>query len=172
MAPGFTLIETTKTPLWDFGWFDLSRFKVDGLCGARPDGLDVLRAFLRDEISQRGFYTRTDPWGIASGLHGPFPLESLKAEWYRSLSIEEVRQRVATILDDDVEFTSSPPPEQRLPVSEWLDAVGIRGDRLLVLEAPDLPGVRVEWDVWLLFHEFVSVSPTREEMTVAVIGYD
>jgi len=171
MALSFTVIDTTMTPLWDFGWFDLSRFKIDGLPEERPAVIDVLREFLRDAISQRSFCTSPDPWGNTGGLHGPFPMEILEAEWYRSLLLEDMPQRVATILND-AEFTEPPSREQRLPVSEWLGAARVRGDDVVVLEAPDSPGVRVDWDVWLAFQEFVCFSPNREEMTVAVIGYD
>jgi hypothetical protein len=171
MALSFTVIESTMTPLWDFGWFDLSRFKIDGLSAEPPAAIDVLREFLRDAISQRSFCISPDPWGNTGGLHGPYPVESLEAEWYRSLSPEELTQRVARILND-ADFTEPPSCEQRAQVSEWLDAARFRGDDVVVLEAPDRPGMRVDWDVWLIFHEFVSFSPSREDMTVAVIGYD
>ena len=171
MALSFTVIESRMTPLWDFGWFDVSRFKIDGLPDEPPAGVDVLREFLRDAISQRSFCTSPDPWGNKGGLHGPFPMEVLEAEWYRSLSPEELPQRVARILNDP-DFTEPPSREQRVPVSEWLDAARVQGDDVVVLEAPDRPGARVEWDVWLIFQEFVSINPNREDMTVAVIGYD
>jgi hypothetical protein len=100
MALSFTVIESTMTPLWDFGWFDLSRFKIDGLPDEPPAGVDVLREFLRDAISQRSFCTSPDPWGNTGGLHGPFPMEILEAEWYGSMSPEDLPQRVATILND------------------------------------------------------------------------
>lgn len=60
MALSFTVIETTITPPWAFGWFDLSRFKIDGLPEERSPGVDILREFLREAISQRSFCTSPD----------------------------------------------------------------------------------------------------------------
>jgi len=171
MALGFTVIETTMTQLWDFGWFDLTRFRVDGPPVERQSCGLVLAEFLRDPISRRSFCSSPDQWGNSAALHGPFPIERLAPEWYRPLPLGDLQRRVATTLDDP-EFTTPPSGQQRAPVEAWLDAARTRGDDAVALEAPALPGVRVEWDVWLLFHEFVCFSPDRKEMTVAVIGFD
>ncbi|MBU1241814.1 hypothetical protein KKD52_15005 [Myxococcota bacterium] len=157
--------------LWDFGWFDLTRFEVDGPFAERHRFGHVLAEFLRDPISQRSFCTLPDPWGNSGGLHGPFPLATLAPEWYRPLPLDELQRRVAMTLDDP-EFTTPPSRQQRAPVEAWLESARTRGDDLVALDAPAVPGVRVEWDVWLLFHEFVCFTPDREEMIVAVIGFD
>jgi hypothetical protein len=167
----FSVRQSTSSPLWHFGWFDATRFKVEGALGECRDWGAILREFLRDPISRRSFCTSPDPWGRSGDLHGPFPMEKLSPEWYRPVSLDELQRRVATILDDR-NFIPPPSHEQRAPVKAWLDAARTRGDDAVALEAPALPGVRVEWDVWLLFHEFVCFSPDREDMTVVVIGFD
>ena len=171
MAYTFNVRDSQTSQLWDFGWFDVTRFEVERALGVPADCASILRGFLRNSISHRSFCTSPDPWGNAGGLHGPFPAQKLDAGWYRPVSLEDLRHRVATALDD-AEFTTPPSHEQRQPVAAWLDGAQLRGDDVVVLEAPPLPGVRVEWDVWLVFHEFVCFSPDRKEMTVAVIGYD
>ncbi|MGE3525610.1 MAG: hypothetical protein AB7I33_06795, partial [Gemmatimonadales bacterium] len=62
MALRFSVIESTTTPLWDFGWFDLTRFKIAGQPPKLQDCGQILGEFLRDPISQRSF---CDPgqWG-------------------------------------------------------------------------------------------------------------
>lgn len=173
MTLSFAVVETTLTRLWDHGWFDLTRFKVSGPLAERQRVGRVLAEFLRDPISYRSFCTSPDPWGNpnARGLHGPFPSATLAPEWFRPVSLDELQRRLAEILDDP-DFEPPLSQAQRAPVEAWLESTRARGDDLVYLDAPDVPGVRVEWDVWLLFHEFVGFSPDREELIVAVIGYD
>jgi hypothetical protein len=144
MALRFAVIETTMTQLWDFGWFDLTRFKVDGPPAERQVVGHLLAEFLGDPISQRSFCTSPDPWGSAGGLHGPFPLAKLVPEWYRPLPLDELPRRLERILND-AELITPPSSQQRVHVEAWLEAARRRGDDLLVLEAPDTPGIRVEW---------------------------
>ncbi len=170
MAIRFSVIQTTMSPLWDYGWFDCTRFNVEGPLGERQDWRHLLEEFLRDPISQRSFCDQ-GPWGESVQRHGPFLRERLVADWLRQLPPRELAHRVQVALDDP-EFTEPPSREQRMPVQSWVDAITARGDTAFVLEAPDQPGVRVHWDVWNVYHEFVCLSPDREELTVAVIGYD
>lgn len=92
-------------------------------------------------------------------------------ERFRPVSLDELQRRVAEILDDS-DFEPHPSQVQRAPVEPWFEFARARGEDLVYLDASDVPGVRVEWDVRLLFDEFVCFSPVREELIVAVIGYD
>ncbi len=48
-----------------------------------------------------------------------------------------------------------------------------RDDDAFVLDAPDLAEIKVdEAFVWAVYHEFLSVSPGREELAIGVIGFD
>lgn len=171
MALSFSVVETTMSPLWDFCWFDLTRFKLDGPLAERQDCSHVLREFLRDPISQRSFCD-PGPWGESIQCHGPFQHGKLVADWFRPVAPEELTDRIRVALDDP-EFTEPPALAQRLPVETWAEKVKARGDTLFALEAPDQPEGRVDWDfVWILYHEFVTVSPDRQELAVGVIGYD
>jgi hypothetical protein len=171
MALQFKVIETTASPLWDFGWFDLTQFKIEGPAKDRRDSRAVLGRFLLDPISQRSFCTQPDPWGATVNRHGPFPRERLTVDWYRPIPHEDLERRVMSVLDDP-EFTESLSMEQRRPVEAWLREIRGRGADVLVLEAPSSPSARVDWDVWVLFHEFVELNSNRGELTIAVIGYD
>ncbi len=171
MALSFSVIETTMSPLWDYGWFDMTRFSVEGPPAERQDCRYALREFLQDPVSQRSFCD-PGPWGESIQRHGPFPREKLVADWFRPIPPHELMDRVRVALDDP-EFTEPPSLEQRLPVETWVETVKARGDTAFALEAPDRPDARVDWAlVWTVYHEFVSFSPEREELTVGVIGYD
>ncbi|CBK42637.1 protein of unknown function [Nitrospira defluvii] len=171
MALSFSVIDTTMTPLWDFGWFDLTRFKVDGPATERQDCNHVLTEFLRAPISQRSF---CDPgqWGESIQRHGPFLCDRLAAEWFRPITTEQLEDRIRAALDDP-EFTVPPNNEQRQPVEGWAAAVKGRGDDAFVLDAPDLAEIKVDWAfVWTVYREFATVSPDREELAIGVIGFD
>lgn len=171
MALNFSLIDTTMDPLWDFGWFDLSRFKVDGPAGERCDGRHVLAAFLRDSISQRSFCDRTQ-WGENVQRHGPLRRDLLAPEFFRPIASDELEHWVQAALHDP-QFTVLPSKEQRKPVEEWAAAIKARGDSTFVLDVPDQAEARVTWSfVWALYREFAAVSPDGKELAIAVIGYD
>src|SRR5688572_10463388 len=111
MAHTFSVKESHMGRLWDFGWFDLSRFEVGCGPGDRRDGGSMLRAFLRHPIARRQFCTSRDPWGHSQEVHGPFLLEKLLVDWYRPVALDDLRSRVDAILDDP-SFTSPPSTEQ------------------------------------------------------------
>lgn len=171
MALSFSVIKTTMTPLWDFGWFDLTQFKVDGPAAERRDCYHVLAEFLRDPISQRSF---CDPgqWGESIQRHGPFLCDRLVVEWFRPITCDQLKEQIRAALDDP-EFTVPPNIEQREPVEGWAAAARVRGDDVFVLDAPDQAEAKVDWDfVWSVYREFASLSPDREELAIGVIGYD
>lgn len=165
------MVETVKTPLWDFGWFDLTRFKVDGPPSERKECGRVLEEFLRQPISHRSFCD-PGPWGDRVGRHGPFFSEKLVAEWFLPISIEEFKERIQAVLYDH-DFTEPPSADQRKPVWEWEASIRARGDDLFALEAPDEPGIKVDWEwIWTVYWEIASISPDRAELSFGVIGYD
>ena len=171
MALTFSVIETTKTPLWDFGWFDLTRFKVEGPVAERQDSTCLLGAFVRDPISQRSF-CGPGGWGDPVERHGPFLHRNFVAEWFRPIPAEKLRERIQITLNGP-EFTECPNAGQREPVEAWAAAVRARGDDVFALETPDRAEGKVDWDwVWIVYQEFASVSRDREGLAIGVIGYD
>jgi len=113
MALSFSVSDTMMTPLWDYGWFDLTRFKVEGPSAERKNSSHILSEFLLDPISQRSFCS-PGPWGDSVQRHGPFPRERLVADWFRPIAHEEFAKRVLAALDDP-DFTEPPSREQHGP---------------------------------------------------------
>jgi hypothetical protein len=169
MTLHFYLLETQCHALWDYGWFDVSRFAVDGASG--HDSIDVLREFMLDPISQRSFCSGGE-WGESIERHGPFLRDAFDASWFRSVSFAELSDKVQETLDDP-EFSEPPSSGQRAPVLAFIRDAETRGDAAFVLEAGEQLEVRVDWDfVWIIYREFVCLSSDHEQLTVAVIGYD
>ena len=106
MALKFSAVETTVSRLCDYGWFDLTRFKIEGPSAERQDCSRVLQAFLRDPISQRSFCD-PGPWGESVQRHGPFLRESILPDWFRPITADELREEIQTALEDP-EFTEAP----------------------------------------------------------------
>ncbi|MCB9893168.1 MAG: hypothetical protein H6839_01815 [Planctomycetes bacterium] len=171
MSLNFTLIETKRTRLWDYGWFDLSRFQVGGSSSGQTTSDQVISAFLRAPISQRSFCDQ-GAWGDPVEHHGPYLHAKLDPEWFRLTTIEDVRKRIAAVFSDP-QFTEPPERAQRQEVDAWAEVVGFGGDEVFALDVPDLASVRVEFDfIWLVYNEFAIVNRTRTELSIAVIGYD
>jgi hypothetical protein len=168
MAARFTLIETKSNQLWDFGWFDLTRFEVEG-SRAEADVRQVLRQFLSDPVSQRSFCDQS-PWGEATGRHGPFVHGPPLADHLRPVGPQEFAEQVARALST-LDGSGPPDAAQRGPVEVWERAVS--NDALYMLDVPSTSELRVDWAwVWFVYHEFLSVAADGRELTVAVIGYD
>ena len=166
----FSVIDSTATPLWDYGWFDRTRFRVEGALESGADERALLAAFLADPLSRRSFCT-SDPWGSPGDTHGPLRTDAWSLDWYSSRSLEELDDCVR----DAVALAGFPPvsSEQLLPIQRWLDAARESDERAYVLRRNLSDDWKVEWSfVWICFHEFVAVSRARDELTVAVIGYD
>ncbi len=171
MALNFSVIETTMTPLWDFGWFDLTRFKIDGPPSERQDSKHVLGEFVRHPISQRSFCD-PGPWGDPVERHGPFLHRRIVGEWFRPISVEVLRERIRVVLEDP-EFTEPPSARQREPVDAWVAGARVRCDDIFTLDALAQPETKVDWEfVWSVYQEYASVSRDREELSIGVIGYD
>lgn len=170
MTLTFSIIETNMGLLWDFGWFDLTRFKIEGPVEQCQETRSVLFWLLRDSIFQRSLCS-PEAWGAPGTRHGPFPTEIMQEDWYRPLVHDELLRRVASILEDP-DFDEPPSGEQCGPVEAWLDGVQARGEEVLVLHEPSNPNARVHWNVWTIFQEFICISPDREELSIAIFGYD
>jgi hypothetical protein len=171
VAHSFRVIETSTSSLWDFGWFDLTRFQVEDRAVERSDSKVVLRDFLRDPISRRSFCD-PGPWGEAIERHGPVLHEKLSVEWFREIASEDFANRIPAALDDP-QFRVPPSTEQRRPVEAWAQTARARKDALFVLEPADEQEGRVDWHwVWTVYHEFIAVRPDRKELSVGVIGFD
>lgn len=187
MESRFSVITTFQARLWDYGWFDLTRFRggdptrFRGSDPKRSVGSDpsqvqqgsrlVLAQFLSDPMAQKSFCSGGE-WGEAIGRHGPFPATKLTDSWYQPVSCTELGRRIDRIFADE-DFDGPPDAEQRRVVDVWVESVASSGGDVYALEAPDDSSCRVAFShVWTLFHEFLVVNRSLDELTVAVIGYD
>lgn len=171
MTLRFTVIETTQTPLWDNGWFDLTRFKIEGPLDEAQGCGGILADFLRDPISQRSFCDGGE-WGQAVGRHGPFLHGKLGVERLAPISGASLEEILRAEFDNP-EFSEPPDVAQRAPVEAWAKGIRERGEDILIFEVQDSPELEVEWSwVWWVYREFVLVDLDRTELSVAVIGYD
>jgi hypothetical protein len=162
----FSLTSTSCSKLWDFGWFDLSRFRAEG----SRDPLALLEGYLASPLSRRSFCT-ADPWGVDRN-HGPIQGAKLGAPLFEPLDFNRCLNRVEDILRDS-QFTSPPTALQSKPIDGWLTAIRERGDALFALRVPLPTEVFLDHAfVWLVFQEFISISPEGDEVVVAVFGYD
>lgn len=172
MIFNFSLIETRSHKLWDYGWFDFSRFKVGGLTIENENPRRVLEGFLKDSISHRSFCSFSDPWGASVSNHGPFIKDKLLPDYFKTISKNELSKRVQKALSNQ-EVIAPPGQDQTVPIQSWLKAVKTSDYNVFELDAPSNIGLRVEYDyVWDFFFEFICFSRIQEELSVAVIGYD
>jgi len=167
---GFRLFDTYASRLWDFGTFDLTRFRVVGPSDDRADALRVLDAFRKDRMFRRQMSTWPDRWGAHCDNHGPFIVDALSADCFRPITHDELAERVSVVLGDP-SFTQPPSAEQQAPVVAWMRVVRARSDAVYHLQSPP----KAHWEhagTWLLFEEFLSLSPDGSLLTVAVLLYD
>jgi len=170
MTLTFELIETATSPLWDFGWFDCSRFRITSPV-EHAEPYDLLITFLRSPISQRSFCD-LGPWGEPVGRRGPFLHGIAVASAFRSIDANELAREVGTVLCNP-KFRPLPSPIQRHPVESWVERMRARGDAAFTLDLAHCSSHRIDFAwIWRVYHEFVCVSPAHDELTVAVIGYD
>jgi hypothetical protein len=171
MHAEFEVIDTANSRLWDFGWFDRTRFRLTGL-GTHGGWQDALRAFIADPIAERRFCTQPDPWGASCGHHGPFKSGALQVEWFHRVPPGQLRVRLQAAVADS-RFGPRPSADQMQPLLAWASEVERRWDIVAELIPP--PNARrLDWAdmVWWVFREFVSVANDGSVMSVAVIGYD
>ena len=168
----FTEIENTQYPLWDYGWFDLTRFRIRDDIQSFTNNFDVIRALLTDTIYQRSFCTFPDPWGALVQRHGPFLSNKISSEWYRSITAKELHHHVHKVIID-AGLDSPPDREQIQVVDKWVVDAGIHKNEIFIMEPPEDESLRVEWAyIWFVFTEFICINRLARELTVAVIGYD
>ncbi|MCA8976669.1 MAG: hypothetical protein KDC98_18250 [Planctomycetes bacterium] len=154
--------------LWDYGWFDQSRFAVDGRCDSDTE---VLAAFLKSPIAARSFCSSPDPWGADVGRHGPLLTGSCDARWFAQLGPDDFVSHIESVFRDSG-FDDLPTARQRRTVDAWVDDALRRRDSVFLLSPPDDARIRVDWDVWGLFVEFLCLDSEHQHLAVGVIGYD
>ncbi len=171
-AVEFEVSRSAQTFLWDFGWFDLTHFRVKGTIEGRESAESVVQAFFRSPVSHRSFCKphASDPWGVGNGLHGPFLAQALDSKSLAPIDRKGIAKAVDAIIHDP-EFTEPPSAAQLALVTEWLTTLGSSSDVTFRLAPPAAARDDIAF-IWLLFHEFVSVSPDKGTLTIAVFGFD
>jgi hypothetical protein len=163
-------IAETQSKLWDFGWFNVTQFHVHGgSVDIAP--FAVVADWVSDPVSKRWFCVHPDPWGDAPSVHGPFLHSRLNPTWYKRVDPAQLVERARAALASP-DFDSPPSPDQQAPVEAWMAAVAEGREAIFVLDAPSGREHRVDYDVWDVFLEIVSVAADRQTLTVAVVGYD
>jgi len=169
MSHSFVVLETTSSPLWDFGWFDRTRFRA---IERQHDARGLLGALIQSPLYSRSFCTSPDPWGEGEGDHGPIALAALSIDAFIPVTHAELEERIRVALGRP-DFSEPPSPDQTLPVYRWVQEASRPGVDLFALDAPPAAsGKLANMGIWLLFHEFVAVDQANGEVSVVVIGYD
>lgn len=172
MTIAFEETESTQTALWDYGWFNVTRFRVKPSCDKCLSEADVIDNLIASPIYRRSFCESPDPWGVSIDRHGPFHLQLISSEWYQRISADELSARISAAITG-AGFDNQPTDDQLTQVNAWAENIRTREDAIFVMNAPDDEHLRVEWaHVWLVFTEFICVNLTRSDLTIAVIGYD
>jgi hypothetical protein len=167
----FELIDTTASQLWDYGWFDESRFRVPD-AAASLEWRALVGAFFSDPISQRSFCSQPDPWGASCGRHGPFSVGSIDLAWFEVVRSGQLVARLTDALKDP-QFRTPPSAEQVERVLSW-GAEAERPGNLVAELMPPSSGGGLKWAhaVWCVFREYLVVASDGSTLSVAVVGYD
>jgi hypothetical protein len=89
---------------------------------------------------------------------------------YERISHDELIGEVRAVLEDP-DFDMPPSGAQQEAVAAWLASV--RTDECFALRRSHDGRGEVDWNhVWLIFREFVCLSPDHDRMTVVVVGFD
>ena len=165
----FELLHTTSTPLWDFGWFDVTRFRATHEF-ERESSAALLDALVRSDLYSRSFCQAPDPWGTTGNEHGPYALHQTGVGAFRPISHADLALEIESVVTNQ-DFTSQPSQDQLAPVREWVDRLRRPGVDLFMLTAP-AAGSLANGGIWEVFREFVGVESGVGQISVAVIGYD
>ena len=148
----FSIIDAQENKLWDYGWFDRTRFSASGYGDRSPAG--CIDAFLKDPISQRTFCT-PGPWGEDGAGHGPFNRGEMNATWFSAITQSELVADVQRVLADP-EFTEPPSAQQQEPLSTWLNEVECRDDKRFKAVPPESANALIEIaSIWLVYSEYL-----------------
>ncbi|MCO6510378.1 MAG: hypothetical protein J5I65_06260 [Aridibacter famidurans] len=170
MTITFEEAESELSTLWDYGWFDVTRFRFTPSAAIDLSDADVIRELTTAPIYQRSFHRSSDPWGTSIGLHGPFHIASISPHWFQHISPDQLLPRISEAISC-IDFP--PTVDQMAHVNGWVDNVRSRGDAIFLMDAPDDERLVVEYaHIWFVFTEFICVNRNHGELTVAVIGYD
>jgi hypothetical protein len=168
----FEVIDTATFKLWDFGWFDRSRFRFTGMGSSVSTSEDVLRAFIHSGLFPRRFCTHPDPWGGPVDHHGPFTVERLSPASYVRIAHHMISRHVDAVLNSPG-FAGPPSPDQLAVLTEWLREIGAADADVFILERHHAQDALIDWqEIWLIFTEIVAVVPSRGELMIGVLGYD
>ena len=172
MTIGFEESESEQSPLWDYGWFSVTRFRFTPSVGTDPSDADVIRKLTSAPIYRRSFCESPDPWSASIERHGPFHIQTMSPDWFQQISADQLMPRISEAIND-AGFDSPPSDDQMSKVANWAHNVTNRGDAIFLMHAPDDEQLRVEWaHIWFVFTEFICVNRNHNELTIAVIGYD
>ncbi len=164
----FHHLGTEFTSLWDFGWFDLSRFAVTTPTGAVLNTL--LADFVSDPIFRRSFCENPDSWGRDLGRHGPFLCDTFSHDWFVSIPSVSLTTDIYAAIRE-TELQPAPTDKQLKPICDWI--ASSQNAHAWKLEAPENDRLRVDWaHIWFAFQEYIAYDHDTSQLTVAVIGYD
>ena len=168
----FDLVHTNSSQLWDYGWFDLTRFRATDELERVEPSTKLLDSLVRSDLYSRSFCKTPDPWGATDYDHGPYALRTLGAEAFRPISHSDLVREIESILGNPT-FASRPSQDQLAPVQTWVNWLRRPGLDLFMLAPSDAAaGSLASLGIWLVFHEFAGVERGAGEISVGVIGYD
>ena len=166
----FEVVESGASRLWDYGWFDQTRFRCSG--DQAGTGEHLLAALVRAPIYSRSFCTQPDPWGASDDDHGPYRRRELLNQAFAPISHDDLVARVNAAMSDPA-FIGRPDAHQLIPVKQWLDLACSPVMETFVLEpAGEARTQLAELNIWHIFHEFAAVDSKAREIRLAVIGYE
>lgn len=156
------------TALWDYGWFDLSRFAVTSPTDAVANTL--LADFVTDPSFRRSFCESPDSWGRDLDRHGPFLCDTFSHDWFVSIPSVNLKTDIDASIRD-TELQPAPTDQQLKPIHDWIESSQCHAS--WKLQVPDDDRLRVDWaHIWFAFQEYVAYDHDTSQLTVAVIGYD
>lgn len=172
MTIAFEETESEQSALWDYGWFNVTRFRFTPSSAIDPSAADVIRELTAAPIYQRSFCETPDPWNASIERHGPFHAQTISPDWFKQIQADQFLTHIADAIRG-ADFDNPPTDDQIAHITNWADRVRSRGDAIFLMDAPDDEHLRVDWaHVWFVFTEFICVNRHQRELTVAVIGYD
>jgi hypothetical protein len=171
MGISLELNDTNMTELWDFGWFDVSRFLFRSTSRDRPSDAEVLAQLLKNPLYQRSFCSG-GPWGEKTETHGPFRVERLSVPSFQQVPSSEIAGRFQAVLESK-DFSEPPDPEQLKPVNNWIQRMVSFCATAYLIDLSMCRDDQLEWSyVWSVFREVICINTDQRKIEIAVIGYD
>lgn len=156
--------------LWDFGWFDATRY-VEPRDTARLSAEERLRRLISSREYRNNFGER-ESWIKDPGpIHGPFRIEAILPASFKDISLLELQRRVQVRLTSPG-FRPTAGRDQRGQVERLLHKVAAEARQCFYLNL-DLQDKTKQHNysfVHLLFDEYVVLE--EDALWLLVIGYD